>query len=112
LRLASAVLREGIQRYQKKNEDPVLTRASQLFQRLTLDSFERLSTDFDEQGQKILVGVRPGGTETIGLAGMSDGTCDQLYLALRLASLETYLTTREPIPFIVLFRSSGGGPCR
>lgn len=101
LRLASAVLREGIQRYQKKNEDPVLTRASQLFQRLTLDSFERLSTDFDEQGQKILVGVRPGGTETIGLAGMSDGTCDQLYLALRLASLETYLADKEPIPFVV-----------
>lgn len=101
LRLASAVLREAVQRYQKKNEDPVLSRASELFQRLTLGSFERLSTDFDEQGQKVLVGIRPGGTETVGLAGMSDGTCDQLYLALRLASLENYLADKEPIPFIV-----------
>jgi uncharacterized protein YhaN len=101
LRLASAVLREGIQRYQRKNEAPVLSRASELFARLTLGSFERLSTDFDEQGQKVLVGVRPGGIETVGLAGMSDGACDQLYLALRLASLEHYLQDKEPIPFIV-----------
>jgi len=101
MRLASAVLREGIQRYQRKNEDPVLRRASELFQRLTLGSFERLSTDIDEQGQKVLVGVRPGGTETVELAGMSDGTCDQLYLALRLASLEHYLIDKEPIPFIL-----------
>lgn len=101
MRLASAVLREGIQRYQRKNEDPVLSRASELFERLTLGSFERLSTDFDEQGQKVLVGVRPGGAETVELAGMSDGTCDQLYLALRLASLEHYLIDKEPIPFIV-----------
>jgi len=32
---------------------------------------------------------------------MSDGSCDQLYLALRLASLEAYLDTHEPMPFIV-----------
>ncbi len=32
---------------------------------------------------------------------MSAGTTDQLYLALRLASLETYLEKNEPIPFIV-----------
>jgi uncharacterized protein YhaN len=101
LRLAAAVLREGIERYQKKNEAPVLRRASELFQRLTLGSFERLSTDYGDQGQKVLVGVRAGGKETVGLAGMSDGTCDQLYLALRLASLETYLADKEPIPFIV-----------
>lgn len=32
---------------------------------------------------------------------MSDGTTDQLYLALRLASLEAYLENNEPMPFIV-----------
>jgi uncharacterized protein YhaN len=32
---------------------------------------------------------------------MSDGTCDQLYLALRLASLEAWLDHHEPLPFIV-----------
>jgi uncharacterized protein YhaN len=32
---------------------------------------------------------------------MSDGTRDQLFLALRLASIETYLTFNEPMPLIV-----------
>ncbi len=32
---------------------------------------------------------------------MSDGTRDQLYLSLRLASLEKYLETSEPMPFVV-----------
>jgi uncharacterized protein YhaN len=32
---------------------------------------------------------------------MSSGTRDQLYLALRLASLEKYMESSEPMPFIV-----------
>ncbi|MGA2260798.1 MAG: hypothetical protein ABSH28_05110 [Acidobacteriota bacterium] len=40
-------------------------------------------------------------TEKIGVEGMSDGTCDQLYLALRLASLENHLEAHEPVPFVI-----------
>jgi uncharacterized protein YhaN len=32
---------------------------------------------------------------------MSDGTTDQLYLALRIACIENYVKDNEPIPFIV-----------
>ena len=102
LRLASAVLRAAVERYRQKNEAPVLQRASALFRRLTLGSFERLAADCDEQGEKLLRGLRSGnGTTTVALAGMSEGTCDQLYLALRLASLESYFESHEPMPFIV-----------
>ena len=101
LRMASAVLRDSIERYRQKNEGPVLRRASELFQQLTLGSFERLSADCNERGEKLLKGIRPGGNGSVELAGMSEGTSDQLYLALRLASLESYLDGREPIPFIV-----------
>ena len=100
LRLASAVLREGIERYRKKNEGPVLGRASDLFQRLTLGSFAALRIDFDDSGEQVLAGVRPDGKSVLPLA-MSEGTSDQLYLALRLASLETWLKRGEPMPFIV-----------
>jgi uncharacterized protein YhaN len=34
-------------------------------------------------------------------SGMSDGTTDQLYLALRIASIENYVKDNEPIPIIV-----------
>ena len=81
LRLASAVLREGIDRYRKKNEGPVLGRASELFRRLTLGSFAALRIDFDDRGEQVLAGVRPDG-KTVLPTAMSEGTCDQLYLAL------------------------------
>jgi uncharacterized protein YhaN len=100
LRLASAVLRQTTERYRQKNQGPVLDNASRLFGELTLGSFQGLRADFDDQGGAVLVGVRPTG-QTLGVEGMSDGTRDQLYLALRLASLETYLTENEPLPFIV-----------
>ena len=100
LRLASAVLREGIERYRKKNEGPVLARASDLFRRLTLGSFEGLRIAFDAKDEQVLAGIRPG-NEVVLPPAMSEGTSDQLYLALRLASLETWLQHNEPMPLIV-----------
>jgi len=101
LRLAAAVLRDGIERYRQKHEGPVLSRASELFRTLTLGSFESLRIDVDDRGENVLAGVRPGGTVAISPTAMSDGTTDQLYLALRIASLETWLDRHEPIPFVV-----------
>jgi uncharacterized protein YhaN len=100
LRLASIVLRREIERYRVSHQGPLLSRASALFTRLTLGSFTRLETDYNEKDQPVLVGVRTDST-SVGVEGMSDGTRDQLYLALRLASLERYLTSHEPLPFIV-----------
>ncbi|WP_343217778.1 ATP-binding protein, partial [Desulfatitalea alkaliphila] len=39
--------------------------------------------------------------ELVRVEGMSDGTADQLYLALRLAGLEQYLQHNTPLPFVV-----------
>jgi uncharacterized protein YhaN len=47
-----------------------------------------------------LKGVRPDG-RLVAVGGMSNGSHDQLYLALRLASLESWLRAHEPIPFVV-----------
>jgi uncharacterized protein YhaN len=101
LRLASAVLSEAMERYRKKNEDPILRRASELFGRLTLGSFASLRADVDAAGNDVLAGVRAGGAAPVHLDGMSEGTCNQLYLALRLASLEVHLERGEPIPLVV-----------
>jgi uncharacterized protein YhaN len=101
LHIASAVLSQAIERYRERNQGPILKRANTFFAQLTQGSFEGIRADYDNQGQPVLVGVRPGGKETVGVGGMSDGTADQLYLALRLAGLEEYLERNEPIPFIV-----------
>ncbi len=101
LRLASAVLSQAIERYREKNQAPILKRANSFFAQMTRGSFEGVRADFDDNGQPVLVGVRPGGKEIVGVDGMSEGTADQLYLVLRLAGLEEYLEQNEPIPFIV-----------
>jgi uncharacterized protein YhaN len=107
LRLAAAILRDGIETYRAKNEDPVLRRAGELFGRLTLGRFDRLLVETDEQGHGMLKGVRADGPaavagepKTLDLAAMSEGTADQLFLALRLASIEHSLEGREPAPLV------------
>jgi uncharacterized protein YhaN len=99
LRLAAAVLKRGIERYREKNQGPVLARAGGLFAGLTGGSFAGLQID-DEGDGPVLKGVRPDG-RLVAVGGMSNGSHDQLYLALRLASLESWLQTHEPIPFVV-----------
>ncbi|MBW1936672.1 MAG: AAA family ATPase, partial [Deltaproteobacteria bacterium] len=101
LKIASAVLVQTIEQYRQKHQGPVLERTNELFSRLTLGSFEGVRADYDEHGEPVLVGVRPGGKQLVRVEGMSDGTVDQLYLALRLASLYAYLRNNEPMPFIV-----------
>jgi uncharacterized protein YhaN len=99
LRLASTVLDEAIERYRAENQDPVLALGSGYFRELTIGSFDGLRTDVDDKGGQVIVGLR--GEERVPVGGMSSGTRDQLYLALRLASLEHRLTSSEPMPFIV-----------
>jgi len=100
LKLAAAVLNRGIERYRDKNQGPILARAGVLFAALTAGSFAQLQIDDDGDGRSVLKGVRPDG-RLVGVEGMSDGSHDQLYLALRLASLESWLQSHEPIPFVV-----------
>ncbi len=98
--LASVILRNEIEHYRGKNQAPILNRASSLFSQLTLGSFTNLQTDFNDKDEPILISVRPSG-KRIPIEGMSDGCRDQLYLSLRLASLEKYLENNEPLPLIV-----------
>lgn len=99
LKTASFVLRKAVERYRSRNQGPVLDAASRLFAQFTGNSFASLRVE-DEDGASSLVGVRPMG-KIVPLAGMSDGTLDQLYLALRVASLEHYFAAHEAAPFIV-----------
>jgi len=101
LKISEAVLCRAIEQFRIKNQGPLLRRAGEIFSRLTLESFEGLMTDFGSRDEDILVGVRPGGMERVPVSGMSDGTADQLYLALRLASLERYFDNHPQVPFIL-----------
>jgi uncharacterized protein YhaN len=100
--VAASVLRKSIERYREQNQAPVLKRASELFQKITLTHFCGLKTDYGNQSdQPILVGLRTPEGAGIPTTGMSDGTRDQLYFALRIASIERYLTKKQAMPMIL-----------
>ena len=98
-RVAAVVLKAAIERHREKNQGPILGRASQIFQQITLGHFSGLQAEYNDKGEPVLAGLR--NSTRVLVEGMSDGTCDQLYLALRLASLEAWLSHHEPIPLIV-----------
>ena len=100
VKLSSKILMDVIESYRTEHQGPILKAASGYFKDITLDSFAGLRTDIDDQGKSILIGVRPDGA-WVRVEGMSNGTRDQLYLALRLATLESRLASGNPMPFIV-----------
>ena len=99
LRLAGLMLGQAVARHRAGQQDPLVTRAGALFSALTGGAFSGLAQIYDEADTPKLAGQRAGGG-TVAIEGMSEGTRDQLYLALRLAYLEDYAGRAEPAPFI------------
>ncbi|MBX9932753.1 MAG: AAA family ATPase [Methylobacterium sp.] len=99
LRLAQLMLGSAIARHRAGQQDPLLARAGDLFSGLTGGSFDGLAQDYDEADIPRLTGRRPDG-ERVAVDGMSEGTRDQLYLALRLSYLQDYAARGEPAPFV------------
>ncbi len=98
LRIAHELLRAGIERFRRQQQGPLLARAGQIFARLTEGRYDRLGLD-EEDGKTVVTACRPDGTECQA-DRLSEGTLDQLYLALRLAALESDARVTEPLPFI------------
>jgi uncharacterized protein YhaN len=95
---AARLLKWSVDRYRETRQGPMLKRASDIFCGLTLGSFELLAVDFDSE-PLTLMGKRPGGS-LVPVEGMSEGTRDQLYLALRLAALHQHLQHALALPFV------------
>jgi uncharacterized protein YhaN len=100
LRLAAHFLQTQIERFRKENQGPLLEKSGQVFQSITRGAFGGLGAEFNADDTPILVGLRPD-QPSVPIAGMSDGSRDQLYLALRLAALDRYLEKHEPMPLIL-----------
>ncbi len=103
LSLAGRLVAREIERYRKANQDPVLQSASQYFAAMTAGRYLRVDADYDENGDAVLAAVRREGetASRLGVSQLSDGTRDQLFLAMRCGGLERYLENNAPHPFIV-----------
>ncbi|TWF56657.1 ATP-binding protein [Neorhizobium alkalisoli] len=100
LKLAADLLASSMETYREQQADPVMMRAGEVFSALTDGRFSRLVQLYDEADELRLAVERQAG-EQVPLSGLSEGTGDQLYLALRLAFLEDYCSRNEPAPLIL-----------
>jgi len=99
LKLARALLQEALNRFRERAQAPMVSAASSYFALITGGAYERLVTDETEE-KPVLCAVRAGGTR-IGVEEMSEGTADQLYLALRLAALELRRSSHPQMPLVL-----------
>lgn len=97
VRLASAILSREIGRYRDRHQGPILSRAAALFERLTLGRYATLRAGLEEQS---IACVRRDGTE-VEVSGLSEGAQYQLFLALRLATIDHYLAANEAMPLVL-----------
>jgi uncharacterized protein YhaN len=98
LRVATELLRATRGQYEAKHRPAVLARAESLFVDWTEGEyvgFDRLSGT----GLEAVVGARDG--KRVPLAGLSRGTSEQLYLAMRIALVEHLATQQESLPLVM-----------
>jgi uncharacterized protein YhaN len=99
LEAACLLVTLAIERHRSRYQDPLIARASHLFSALTDGHFARLALDYRDGDVLTLVAERADRSR-VSIAGLSEGTRDQLYLALRLAALGEFATRADPLPFV------------
>lgn len=99
VRLARGLLDRAIQAFQDRSRGPLIQKAEGFFAVLTGGRYPRLGVDFDDDRQ-VLVAERQDGA-VLQVAALSEGTADQLYLALRLAAIELAMVSGRTVPVIL-----------
>lgn len=97
-RAEAALLRWAISRYRAQKQTPLLKRASSLFSKLTLGRYVELLVDVD--GDKARLAGLANDQSVVPVEGMSEGTVDQLFMALRLAAVEDAVHAGASLPFL------------
>lgn len=100
LRVSSTVLQKAIEQFGEQNKGELLGMAGDYFATLTHEAFSGLVIDYDDD-RPVIAGRKPNVPAPIRVESMSEGTADQLYLALRLAYLSTWIDRHEPLPLIL-----------
>ncbi|MEV1290989.1 AAA family ATPase [Pseudonocardia sp. NPDC049635] len=106
LHLQREILRRELDAYERSHASPLLVRAGALLERLTGGRFVALRPPSEPvSGARTLVAVRADGEE-LTPPTLSEGTADQVHLALRLAGIEQLQADRvaaglPPVPVVL-----------
>jgi len=99
LKLAEALLGEALRRHREKAQGPVVALAGEYFRLMTGGRFVRLLVDPDSEAPLLL--AQPAHGKPMEISTLSEGTADQLYLALRLAALEMQRKPDRMMPLVL-----------
>ncbi|MCC7284061.1 MAG: hypothetical protein IT556_16875 [Acetobacteraceae bacterium] len=98
--MARTLLRAAAERFRRNTQAPLLHAAGAHFSVLTGGRYTRLDIDEDDGGKAFLL-ARRGDSRDCRIKTLSDGTRDQLFLALRVAAIELHAAMAEPLPLII-----------
>lgn len=96
-RLAQALLAQALKSFRERAQGPMLKSASGYFSRMTGQEFTRLVND--DSDEPVLLAERHNGA-LLRVGALSEGTRDQLYLALRLAALDLQRRAGVDLPTV------------
>jgi uncharacterized protein YhaN len=99
LRTAALMVGTVVERQRTGQQEPLMRRAGELFSLLTGGAYAGLGQRYDDDDVPHLIGRRAD-CSGVAVSDLSEGTRDQLYLALRLAYVEDYASRAEPPPFL------------
>ncbi len=98
---AAALLGAGLAAVEAEGDTPLVARVGAAFQGLTAGAYTGVALRPDDKGEPRLAALeRAHPAELRAVAELSEGTQDQLFLALRLVSIEDHVAARPPLPFL------------
>lgn len=100
-RLAQALLAQALGQFRERAQGPMLRAASGYFSGMTGGDFDRLQSEPDADDHRPVLQIRRRDGRTLGVEGLSEGSRDQLYLALRLAALQLHRARGIDLPLVL-----------
>jgi uncharacterized protein YhaN len=100
LHAAASLLRAGLDAERAASGSETVARIGAVFAALTDGAYAGVAVE-DDGTDQVLVAVEADGRSRKEIKdGLSEGTCDQLFLALRIVALEGYVRANPALPFI------------
>lgn len=101
-RLGVTLLHRALERYRQEHQDPVLAKASAAFAALTGGRYVRIVPELGDGKERLRLAVERQDGSVHVAAALSEGTRDQLYLAMRVGTLEARAEDGSlPLPIVL-----------
>jgi uncharacterized protein YhaN len=101
MQAAALLLEQGLAKVEEGGDNRLVARIGETFRRLTRGTYTGLRVAVEDAGPRHLAALeRAFPDEERRIDDLSDGTRDQLFLALRLVAIEQHVATAPPLPFV------------